>query len=61
MEDGLRGGLLVVDLLNVVARVRPLVFEGPKCLQQGSHQALKALQESKRYLRAPGSGRVGML
>jgi hypothetical protein len=45
MEDGLRGVLLVVDLANVVTRLRTLVIEGLKCFQQSSYQALKALQE----------------
>jgi hypothetical protein len=47
MEDGLRGVLLVVDLANVVTRLRTLVIEGLKCFQQSSYQALKALQECR--------------
>jgi hypothetical protein len=45
MEDGLCGVLLLVDLANVVTRLRTLVIEGLKCFQQNSYQALKALQE----------------
>ena len=46
MEDGLRGGLLVVDLVNLVTRVRTLVIEGQKCFQQISYQALKACRKA---------------